>query len=115
MSIKRLEIRETDHFAYQVYEYFQRETPGSLDQLSRKDFITLELNPAKEVLATRFFELEELIPGRNEYRVYTVAGVYVPLYSIYAQLVPNKKLVELIELEVDFNPPEAFNLDPNEI
>jgi hypothetical protein len=109
----RLSIREPDHFRERIVEYFPREERGPLGQLSRRDFIALELEPAKEIFATDFYELDELIPGRTDYRVRSFTGRFVPLFTIYAQVTPDGATVELIELEVDLDPTSTFWEDPD--
>lgn len=111
IRLEPLEVQETGFFTEQIGEYFPRTERGPDGELSKNDFVRFEFNPIKDVIATDFFELPELIPGRPEYRVVTVLGVFVPLFIITAQLNEQPELVELINLIVDFDPPESFFIE----
>lgn len=103
-------FRVTEHqtFVDQIKQYFPHPERGLDGSPSRPDFVSLDLEPSKEIFSTEFYTLPELHPGRLDYRVHSFSGKTAPLIQIIGQLLSDRTTVQLLQLDVDHNPPEAF-------
>ncbi len=101
-------VIEHQSFTELTHQYFPDLERSPDGRPSHNDFIVLDLEPTKRFFSNRFFDLPELHPGRPDYRVRTFRGQVAPLIQITGQLLPNGQIIELLILEVDHNPPEAF-------
>ncbi len=95
----RRPVRVTDEFYADLDGYLGPERgPGG--EPSAADFLRFELLPLIDVIAERFDELPEALPGHPEYRVLITSGRLVAYISIMG-MVQADGSVELIQLELD--------------
>lgn len=95
--------RHTVRIKQSFFEDLDRQLPperGPNGEPSAHDFQVFDLLRIVEVFATRFDELPELIPGRDDYRILITAGILVPRIAIVGQRVANDE-IELIQLDLD--------------
>ena len=68
------------------------------------DFLRLDLMPIVDVIAERFDELPEAIPGHPEYRILITTGRLVSRIAVTGMLAPDGA-VEVIQLDLDLDSP----------
>jgi len=75
---------------------------GPRGEPSVHDFQVHELLRVVDRIATEWDRLPELITGRPDYRVFTAAGILVPVFSVVGQLASDGA-IELVELDIDLD------------
>jgi hypothetical protein len=77
---------------------------GPSGEPSAHDFLAFDLLRVVEVFTSDFDGLPTLFEDRDDYRVLITAGVVVPRFAVVGRLAADDA-VELLELDVDFEPP----------
>jgi hypothetical protein len=99
LNDERLVVRATPSFFVDLDRQLGPER-GENGEPSANDFQAFELLEIVEQFATDFWNLPELIPGRNDYRVLIGTGFLVRAFSVVGQLAPDGA-VEVISLDLD--------------
>jgi hypothetical protein len=103
--VNRRSVRVTDEFYNDLDSYLGPER-GANGEPSAADFIRFELLPLIDIIAERFDDLPEALPGHPEYRVLINTGRLVPRISIMGMLQADGS-VELIQLDLDLEGPDG--------
>jgi hypothetical protein len=99
--VTRRIVRVTDDLFEDLDRYLGPER-GPNGEPSAMDFLRLDLMAIVDVIAERFDQLPEAIPGHPEYRILITAGRLVPRVAVMGMLSPDGA-IELIQLDLDLD------------
>ncbi len=100
MTADRRSVRITASFFEDLDGQLPHER-GPNGEPSTHDFQVHELLRVVDRVATEWDTLTELIPGRTDYRILTVVGILVPVFTVVAQLASDGA-IEIIEFDADW-------------
>lgn len=95
-------VRIDQRFLEQLDSQLSEER-GPNGEPSRIDFLRFQLPTIEEQFATRFEELDEVIPGRLDYRQVITRGRLVPVAAVVGQLQQDDSVL-LVGIELDMGP-----------